>query len=348
LDDVQCNSFLGDGNCDSFFNIVDYQYDEGDCCAATCNGLNCGRGNLVEAFETPVPTGDGYPRCQNPEMKPITILLNDVYLPVRQVLGIPEGYEGVNGFSEIDPREPLLVLDCDNTPILMVSVSESMANKSETVMVADGTDCSLRIKNATSGPAYIWYVNYTVFHGDKISIESDPIVIVQTNSYEREVSYFRKIEDCVLTKLSEYIDISSVYTGTNPENEAIKWLMEDSSGYCSCDDEFFIECFALSVINFAAPMNVTYNGTQNDGLWITRERVCLWKYVECIEGSVFNLDLGSLGLSGTISTSIGLLTSLHNIELSNNNLRGTLPSQMGKLNKNISYVGLCKYASRMI
>jgi hypothetical protein len=327
---------------------VDYQYDEGDCCAATCNGLNCGRGNLVEVFETPVPTGDGYPRCQDPEMKPITILFNDVYLPERQVLWTPEGYEDENSFREIDPREPLLVLDCDHIPILMTSVSDSMATKSETVMVADGADCSLRIKNTTSGPVDIWYVNYTVFHGDKTSIESDPIVIVQTDSSEQVISHFRRIDDCIFTKLSDYIDISSIYTGTNPENDAIEWLMEDSTGYCSCDDEFFIECFALSVVNFAAPMNETYNGTQNEGLWITRERPCLWEYVECIEGSVFDLDLGSLGLSGTISSSIGLLSSLKNIELSNNNLRGTIPSQIGERNKNFSYIGLCKYASRMI
>jgi len=37
LNKTTCASFLGDGDCDLFYNTFDYQYDGGDCCAATCS-----------------------------------------------------------------------------------------------------------------------------------------------------------------------------------------------------------------------------------------------------------------------------------------------------------------------
>lgn len=103
LDDVQCKLFLGDGVsiqptidstefyffdklllfhctlisilpsnrsvtfftqvCNKDFNIPSYNYDEGDCCAATCDKAQCGVGTMNKAFNTDI-SGDGFPMCE--------------------------------------------------------------------------------------------------------------------------------------------------------------------------------------------------------------------------------------------------------------------------------------------
>ena len=83
LDDALCSSFLGDGICNADFNTVAHQYDQGDCCASTCEGPNCGLGAMTEVFDTPVTTADGFPTCKDPQMTPITIRLNNVYAPEK-------------------------------------------------------------------------------------------------------------------------------------------------------------------------------------------------------------------------------------------------------------------------
>ena len=35
-DELACDAFLNNGRCDEEFNIVDYDWDQGDCCVATC------------------------------------------------------------------------------------------------------------------------------------------------------------------------------------------------------------------------------------------------------------------------------------------------------------------------
>ena len=62
------------------------------------------------------------------------------------------------------------------------------------------------------------------------------------SSHKKGLVQFQRIPDCFFDKLSKYLnDTSTIYTGTDPQNNAIDWLMRDGSGYSSCDDEFFIE-----------------------------------------------------------------------------------------------------------
>ena len=165
----------------------------------------------------------------------------------------------------------------------------------------------------------IYYVNYTVFHGDEASIDNDPIVIRNGDSYEDGLINFQRIPECFFSKLSDYIDITTIYTASDSPNKAVNWLLEDSSGYSSCEKDSFLERYSLAVINFAAPIDLSlsdpiYNETSSeklysDSLWIRNQRQCAWKSVACIDGSVVELDLGSAGLgnfiSGTIPTEIG-------------------------------------------
>ena len=334
LDDEQCSSFLGDGICNLAFNIPDYEYDQGDCCAAICDDLHCGVGTMTEVFDTKVNSGNGFPYCKDPEMKPITILLNDVYLPEEN------GFVDDNSpFSDFEPRDPLMILDCDGANLLMVNVDVTMTNKTETVMVDDGADCTMTVKNATSGSIPIWYVNYTVFHGDKESIDSDPIVMIQGDSLEEEVYHFQRIRECFIVKIDDYVDKTTIYTGTDPSNQAIDWLMDDSLGFSNCEDDQFIERYALAVINFAAPI---FSENQTEGLWITTERQCVWRNVACIDGRVTELDLGSLSgiiLEGTVATEIGLLQNLAKIDMSKNEIPVTLDEEAISIRKR--FVSIC-------
>jgi len=205
-------------------------------------------------------------------------------------------------------------------------------------MIEDGAKCIIMINNRNSGPRPILFVNFTVYHGDKASIESNPVVIVRGDSYKKIDTEFQRIGECFFTKLSDHVDNQTIYTSNDPQNQAIDWLMGEFKG--SCDKTFFIERYALSVINFAAPVEDTK--TYPNGLWINRERRCVWANVACESGSVTGLDLGphqlsTMILKGIIATEIGLLQKLKNIDMSSNKLNGTIPD-IGQWGDNLNLI----------
>lgn len=269
-----CGSFLNDGNCDSIFNELDRDFDGGDCCASTCTHSLCGVGELTYAFGTSINYGDGFPNCKNPVMKNITIKIENLIDSVTYHQQ-HHGRRNLNGTALKDsarvqvykesPKiiEPIMILDCDDRNILTLHVSEEMEGQMETVMVEDGANCTIRVNNISSATHQnekaMWYVNYTVYHGDKDDVEKEPIVILQGQSANTEYSTFARLPECYFTKLSDYLDVSTIYTGQGPENRAIKWS-RISSGYtknAECEDDYFIERYALSVLNFAAPIQST-------------------------------------------------------------------------------------------
>ncbi|KAL9255957.1 putative LRR receptor-like serine/threonine-protein kinase [Drosera capensis] len=59
---------------------------------------------------------------------------------------------------------------------------------------------------------------------------------------------------------------------------------------------------------------------------------CTWNMVACSdEGFVISLDMASMGLSGTLSPSIGNLTHLRSLLMQNNQLSGSIPVEIGML-----------------
>jgi hypothetical protein len=339
LNKTTCSSFIGDGNCDLFFNTLDYKYDGGDCCAGTCSGPTCGIGLLKNAFGTTDISGDGFPNCVDPAMVPLTLLLDDIISSIGRV--------------EQDPVKPLLFIDCDKSIVLSTYMDASMENKTETIMVNDGADCTFTIRNdfnASRGYRFsdadpIWYVRYVIFHGDKHSVESNSIMIAQSFSGFDRDNKFRRIPECLFSKLSDHIDNSTVYTAIyiDPSAKAIDWLMNDESENSMCEDSFFLERYALSVISFANP------SADSDFTWISDTRQCVWPSIKCDNGAVVDLDLsklpiccssvpfcsdvhmlmlivlflvfsffiiiGSYSLTGSIPSEIGLLTSLEDVWL---------------------------------
>ena len=161
-----------------------------------------------------------------------------------------------------------------------------MENQTETIMVSDGANCTMTIRNDGSDCDPIWYADYTILHEDKTSTESNSIVVAQTSSAKESTSVFRRIPKCYLDKLSDYIDRSTVYTGIDydPTAKAINWLMNDESENSMCEDRFFLEKYALAVIYFAAYNSPDY--TLN-----STTRQCVWPSIICDEGTVKSLDM---------------------------------------------------------
>ena len=106
-----------------------------------------------------------------------------------------------------------MLLDCDDKNILTVRVNENMANQTETFMVEDGSNCTIRINNSTSSTVYneipIWYVDYTVYHGDNTTVENDPIVIRREQSTNNELTFFAIYPECYLDKLSDRLSVDT-------------------------------------------------------------------------------------------------------------------------------------------
>ena len=326
LSNEQCGSYLGDGICNSHFNDAEYDYDEGDCCAATCDETQCGIGTLTYVFGTNITSGNGYPNCLDKTMQSITIRINNVFLRPGD-LDYPD--TSVRENTDTREREPLMILDCDGKNVLMASINRNMKNKTEVVKVADGANCIMMVRNSTAGKnpskERILHVNYTVFHGDEKSIAKNPIVMVHGNSFREEMSYFQRIDECYFTKLKGLINMTTIYTDSKPSNKAVKWLMKDSGIFSNCERQDFLERYALATINFAAPIVPVPNGdngtvSYDKGLWITQARHCVWRAVGCTGEIVTELNYRFLGknlmATGTLASEIGLLKNLTKVFMS--------------------------------
>jgi hypothetical protein len=158
---------------------------------------------------------------------------------------------------------------------LNIYVDKLMENQTETIMVNDGADCTMTIRNDSSKLDWesdpIWYVKYTILHGDKKSIGSNSIVVAQSSSAKESTYDFKRIPECYFDKLSDHINKSIVYAGIeyDPTAKAIDWLVNDKSGKLICEDSFFLERYALAIIYFAAPSNYP------DDFWISTTRQCV-------------------------------------------------------------------------
>ncbi len=88
------------------------------------------------------------------------------------------------------------------------------------------------------------------------------------------------------------------------------------------------ECEALVAI---------YNSTDGDNWikntsWLQTDQPCKWYGVACPGGNVMNLDLSGNNLAGSIPPELGNLTEkLKLLKLNGNNLSGPIPSQLGDL-----------------
>ncbi|CAM9692460.1 unnamed protein product, partial [Ectocarpus fasciculatus] len=59
--------------------------------------------------------------------------------------------------------------------------------------------------------------------------------------------------------------------------------------------------------------------------------ICSWTGVSCSGSVVSAIDLGGLGVEGTISPSVGSLLVMASFKINDNSFSGSIPSTMGSL-----------------
>ena len=350
----ECGSFLDNGKCDLSFNILGFQYDGGDCCAATCSKPNCGQYGANGAFGVNETEGNGYRTCEDPDMVPVTFVLNKI-TSSRNRDALPDVTKEQEDeyFREKDinfwdqkPVTPYFIVDCEGKNLLSIYIEEEMEGNNETIMVTDGARCVVSVSNTTNffekwDNDPIWWVDYTIYHGT-----TRENVITSGDSGVEDTVSFHRIPECYFDKLEGSVEVSSAYSNYLESTLALDWLINDNSGNSKCDDDFLIERFALSAVNFAAPIkagldressNSSHAGFHNimqyndDSLWISLEQQCRWENIACEDGSVEILSVRSQDLYGTISSSIGLLTGLRRLDYDANDMFGTIPTEIGLL-----------------
>jgi hypothetical protein len=148
-----CSSFIGDGICDKVFNELDYDYDGGDCCAATCIGTSCGKGDNSAFGNAEISGTTSFPDCIDQKMVPITIHLNNISssrdpkFAEFHNLGLSLGEEE---WRAVKPVSTMFALECYGKLVLSTYIEKLMKNKNETVKVDDGASCSLVVRNTTT------------------------------------------------------------------------------------------------------------------------------------------------------------------------------------------------------
>ncbi|MGK3733872.1 MAG: Leucine-rich repeat (LRR) protein [Bacillariaceae sp.] len=143
----------------------------------------------------------------------------------------------------------------------------------------------------------------------------------------------------------------SIATPSSPQGEAFKWLTNSTSNLDAYSEQQLIQRFTMATFFYST------NGKDwltNDG-WLSEENECLWYQTKSFRnpcdasGSLLNLELDENGLSGSLPSELALLSnSLTRLELATGKktddsnetfIRGNLPSEVGLLTK-LEYMSL--------
>jgi hypothetical protein len=325
IDKLKCDMTIGNGICDLPFNNAVYQYDNGDCCAASCEHPDCLLPRKIDAFGNADVFGIGFPDCKDKRMKPINIRLHEIksshdetFSDFTPCLIEPQVEDA---WRTMEPKDTMMSLSCDEKLVLVINIDKSMENKTQTVLVTDEAKCKLRF--ITSANEYesaaklaksnllcsdpIWYADYTIFHEITSDTEMEQVKILSQNSSEK-AAFFQRIPECFFDKLRNFVDILSIYNRSTPLNKAINWLLSGNITRLSeCKNKFFLERFALSFTKFAM--------AGSDGL-IQYGYHCYWPWARCnIGGHVNEIHLINASLQGGIPSQLTLLSKLENIYL---------------------------------
>mmetsp|Transcript_1827 Transcript_1827/g.4777 ORF Transcript_1827/g.4777 Transcript_1827/m.4777 type:complete len:113 (-) Transcript_1827:217-555(-) len=98
-------------------------------------------------------------------------------------------------------------------------INKSMENTMESVQVADGARCEIRLENSTSSEpkwddAAIWYLNYTIHQGgDYGGAELEGPFLVQQSSFIEGVMIFDPMPKCYYDLFQENLETKSMYEG---------------------------------------------------------------------------------------------------------------------------------------
>ena len=117
---------------------------------------------------------------------------------------------------------------------------------------------------------------------------------------------------------------------------AFNWLVREDSA--SMKAETIRTRYALASLYFSTQnVNDSSSSWTNDRHWLSSYPVCLWHGIECLDemstiGLVKKLNLSSNELHGTLPGEIGLLQlDIRSFDISKNNITGTLPNELTRM-----------------
>ncbi len=288
VDSLHCSMTLGDGKCDDEFNKPGFQYDEGDCCAATCVGTQCGRNGINEVFGIEM-YATGF-RCRNPTMKPITIYLNTLKTSRSEEFGKPDDFESfefetnVTEWRAEPPGKPYFAVNCNGKNVFTTYIEKAMEWKSESIMVEDGAHCEIHVRKNEEP---IWIVDYTIFHG----ADNRSQAILSHSSNRNETATFTRIPDCFIEELEGLYDANDMYNKSSSEasTRALDWLVSDEQNIEYCGSRDLVERFVLLTLYYSAGAPDSF---------LNRGHHCTWPLVTCSGGRVLKLLFDPTELTG--------------------------------------------------
>ncbi|CAJ1928117.1 unnamed protein product [Cylindrotheca closterium] len=342
---------LGDGLCDDYFNTADFEYDGGDCCGSTCTGALCGRGGLSVAFGVDLrdntfvsqylkdETVIGFENCIDPEMETFTIEMVPVDVPLYEIpmtAGEDCGLESVTVICD-----GVLYL---RTPNLYMAESVDEVEKChedapmiQPIHLPAGVNCEL------SRPLddFEWFYDALLFRGNT----TDSTSIRRGNNSATSLSWSVPAE-CLAEVFTEYFgDVDRLYDTNSPEGAAIQRMASDGTSalLCTLDQDLVKERYALTMLNVSLVFesrtwqeHQCYGwGSGSGGIDI----ICNDddKVVSIENAGTFGIAM----IGGTIPSELFLLPHLSNLDLHNNDdLFGTLPTEIGLLNSSLTRLNL--------
>jgi Leucine-rich repeat (LRR) protein len=124
---------------------------------------------------------------------------------------------------------------------------------------------------------------------------------------------------------------TSLLTTGSPQYKALEWAMMDSVGGSTAR---FLQRYALATLYYST--NGASTGTSswlNASGWLSPDDECTWYGTSCIgdsaTSSLTGLQLTNNQLSGSIPNELSLLTTIKNFSLTGNALRATIPTAIG-------------------
>ncbi|KAL3930080.1 MAG: hypothetical protein SGBAC_011924 [Bacillariaceae sp.] len=157
---------------------------------------------------------------------------------------------------------------------------------------------------------------------------SQPMVVDHSSPTDGEA-----IQQALLD--AQVVTLSQIEDPNSPQNAALKWITQDDATVME-DDAFLTQRYALAVVYFSTHGQ---HWTNSDG-WMSKSGYCQWYGVQCLgtdtiieqsnhNGPVFELNLSSNNIQGTIPSEISTFSELFFLDLQDNLLEGTIPNDLG-------------------
>jgi hypothetical protein len=168
------------------------------------------------------------------------------------------------------------------------------------------------------------------------------IIMLSFGLFEEQVgavSYHdreKSIRDILISK--GVADQPTLTKEGTPQSKALRWLATEDRAMLEVNDNFLPQRYALAVLYLETYEDGGWERTDN---WLSGEGYCDWHGVICADETdyiklkgnteVFQLNLTNNELKGTIPTELGALSLLFQLDLQGNHLHGSIPIQLSEL-----------------